>query len=103
LRAAGQEVSSHGCEGSAKGSGEEEEGGVSDNDDWKIKVDLVFWIVSALVVLAFVCIVIAYVRGDRHGRCTEMCRPAQFDSAQEVNGGCLCIGSDKVLRFKEVP
>lgn len=44
-----------------------------------------------------------YERGQRSGACVEMCRPAKFDDAQEVHGGCLCIGSDKVLRFKKAP
>ena len=45
----------------------------------------------------------AYSQGDRFGACVEMCRPAKFDDQQNVNGGCLCIGSDKVLRFKKEP
>jgi len=75
---------------------------VSD-DDWKVKAETFFLSVLFLIFLGLGFAAYTYHRGGRLGRCTEMCRPAQFDSAQEVNGGCLCIGSDKVLRFKPIP
>ena len=73
------------------------------SDDWKVKPETFFWTVLTLFGVGLCFATYTYHRGERAGRCTEMCRPAQFDSAQEVNGGCLCIGSDKVLRFKPVP
>ena len=49
------------------------------------------------------CARLSHDEGERRGACTELCRPAAFDSDQRVNGGCLCIGSDKVLRIKGAP
>lgn len=69
-----------------------------------MKIEHVIVIVG-FVMLGFAGLVAPriYHQGFIRGACVEMCRPAQFDSDQEVNGGCLCIGSDKVLRFKNPP
>lgn len=69
----------------------------------RMKAENVFYIVMLLVVGGVILACFAYDKGLRFGRCAEICRPAKFDSDQKVNGGCLCIGSDKVLRFKEIP
>jgi len=68
-----------------------------------MKIEHVFFIVLFLVAFGFSGIAHFHGRGVIEGRCIEMCRPAQFDTGQKVHGGCLCIGSDKVLRFKKVP
>ena len=61
-------------------------------------------ILSLLSALIILCLFAwTWKRGAHYGACTERCRPAAFDSDQHVNGGCLCIGSDKVLRIKEAP
>lgn len=74
------------------------------NDDpLMMKVEHTITISLLLLFAGAVSASFCYNRGRRLGRCVEMCRPAQFDAAQEVNGGCLCIGSDKVLRLKKVP
>jgi hypothetical protein len=60
------------------------------------------YVVGAMLISAMLA-AYNYGHGLRVGACTEMCRPLKFDSDQTVNGGCLCIGSDKVLRFKKDP
>jgi len=72
------------------------------NDD-SIGVGYVVYGLLALLVGSTVWAAYSYSRGGRLGACVEMCRPAKFDADQEVNGGCLCIGSDKVLRFRPAP
>lgn len=74
-----------------------------DNKPMLMKVETTVLIVMVMAVALIFCSAFFYHRGHRSGTCTEMCRPAQFDSDQDVNGGCPCIGSDKVLRFKKVP
>lgn len=69
----------------------------------KVSIGTVYWVAAVLLVFAWFCFCWGADFGNRRGRCMEMCRPAQFDSDQKVNGGCLCIGSDKVLRFKDAP
>jgi hypothetical protein len=72
------------------------------NDDEKagVVVQVVLYLVIPALLLAGCLFIYGYNRGERHGTCVELCRPAKFDSDQSVNGGCLCIGSDKVLRIK---
>ena len=76
---------------------------MSDDRPWMISVESMFYICLALVIVGLIFCSKSYQWGDHYGTCVEMCRPAKFDDAQNVNGGCLCIGSDKVLRFKEAP
>ena len=76
---------------------------MSDDKHWMMKVEYTVYIVGFLLVAGLFCVEYFYNRGNRLGTCVEMCRPAKFDDAQEVNGGCLCIGSDKVLRIKKAP
>jgi hypothetical protein len=65
-----------------------------------------------LAVWLFACVLFVFVTvgipcawecGNQHGACVELCRPAKFDVDQKVAGGCLCIGSDKVLRIRAAP
>ncbi len=65
--------------------------------------EAVLWALFAAVVVGGYFSFYVYYRGHRSGACVEMCRPAKFDADQEVNGGCLCIGSDKVLRIRPAP
>jgi hypothetical protein len=67
-----------------------------------IKLPAVGLVVAVLFAMAW-CWVWGANMGFRRGACVEMCRPAQFDSDQKVNGGCLCVGSDKVLRIRPAP
>jgi hypothetical protein len=69
----------------------------------KVQLGVVIWIVFLMLLGGVFFAGWTYHRGYVVGSCEEMCRPAQFDSDQTVNGGCLCIGSDKVLRFKKTP
>jgi hypothetical protein len=73
------------------------------DDKMKMNVETAVSIVL-VVVLAGVCWAL-YLdgRGIRYGACVELCRPAKFDVDQNVNGGCLCIGSDKILRRRPAP
>jgi hypothetical protein len=66
-------------------------------------VEHAVYVVAAVVFVGLCAVTYFYERGQRWGACVEMCRPAKFDDAQEVNGGCLCIGSDKVLRIRKAP
>ena len=68
-----------------------------------IKLENAIYLLLVAMLAGAVAAAHYYERGQRWGACVEMCRPARFDDAQEVNGGCLCIGSDKVLRFKKAP
>jgi hypothetical protein len=68
-----------------------------------VRVDTVCWVFFALILAGVFTAGWTYHRGYLRGACVEMCRPVKFDVDQEVNGGCLCIGSDKVLRFKKIP
>ena len=63
----------------------------------------VLGIATAVVVLLMSVCMVSFDAGSRIGACVELCRPLKFDRDQKVNGGCLCIGSDKVLRIKEAP
>ena len=74
---------------------------MSTNDSWS--TEAIICAVLIAVIVGMFTDMHFYERGQRLGACVEMCRPAKFDDAQEVNGGCLCIGSDKVLRFKKAP
>ncbi len=62
----------------------------------------IYFLLIAVVAAGF-CWIWGANRGLRRGACVEMCRPSKFDVDQEVNGGCLCIGSDKVLRIRPAP
>jgi len=66
-------------------------------------IEVVGWTVFVMVLPVAAFSAYAYSRGHRSGACVELCRPAKFDADQEVNGGCLCIGSDKVLRIRPAP
>lgn len=66
----------------------------------KVSGETLFYALCFFVVWSLGMVVFWYNRGEHHGACVELCRPAKFDSGQEVNGGCLCIGSDKVLRIR---
>jgi hypothetical protein len=69
----------------------------------KVSGETLFYAFCAFVVWTLGLVVVCYNRGQWKGACVELCRPAHFDSDQSVNGGCLCIGSDKVLRIKPDP
>jgi hypothetical protein len=73
------------------------------DEKMKMNVETTIWIVGILIIVGLLAVVYFWGKGLRNGTCTEMCRPAQFDSGQDVNGGCLCIGSDKVLRIRPAP
>lgn len=76
---------------------------MSDNEPITVKLEnVIYAVLVALGIGVFACGHL-YLRGQRYGACVEMCRPAKFDVDQQVNGGCLCIGSDKVLRLREAP
>jgi hypothetical protein len=68
-----------------------------------VPFEAALWLLLAALVAAGFCWCWGAERGLRRGACVEMCRPAKFDNDQEVNGGCLCIGSDKVLRRRPSP
>lgn len=72
-------------------------------DSMDVSIGTVCGIVFFMLIFAGYCWTWGATRGLRRGTCVEMCRPAQFDNDQEVNGGCLCIGSDKVLRRRPSP
>lgn len=83
----------------------EEAGLTAENKNTSLGVQFgaaLWFLLMALVAAAF-CWGWGSERGLRRGACVEMCRPAKFDNDQEVNGGCLCIGSDKVLRRRPAP
>ena len=69
----------------------------------KIFADYALAAILALVLCILLCSMWLFDIGFRRGVCTELCRPLKFDVDQKVNGGCLCIGSDKVLRIKDAP
>jgi hypothetical protein len=71
--------------------------------DLKVSESVVMWIFVLLVGAGAYLSGWAYHRGYIRGSCVEMCRPLKFDSDQDVNGGCLCIGSDRALRRKNDP
>jgi hypothetical protein len=73
---------------------------MSNDDEDNVSLGSVFWIVALLLFVGVFASGYFYEVGRRSGACTELCRPSKFDSDQSVNGGCLCIGSDKVLRIK---
>ncbi len=68
------------------------------NNSSDVPLIAVVWLLVLAIVASGWCWVWGAGSGLRRGACVEMCRPAAFDADQEVNGGCLCIGSDKVLR-----
>lgn len=76
---------------------------MNDNERSMVSLEAVVYIVLLALAAIAVAIPTAYWRGHRAGTCVEMCRPAKFDSDQSVYGGCLCIGSDKVLRIRKEP
>lgn len=76
---------------------------MSDNSEEKVGLGSVLWAVALLIFAGALASGYFYEIGRRTGACVELCRPAKFDSDQSVNGGCLCIGSDKVLRIRQVP